>query len=141
VFTVNASEIATLEDVVISDWTATNNTISILASGIGTYQYSIDGIHFQPENTFTNLAPGMYTIYVKDMNGCGIVSDEVFLLNYPHFFTPNGDGQNDVWQIKFSSTEPELKVIIFDRYGKLLTTLNSQDYGWDGTYNGQKMPT
>ncbi|MCB0444742.1 MAG: T9SS type B sorting domain-containing protein [Gelidibacter sp.] len=141
VFTVNASEIATLEDVVISDWTATNNTISILASGIGTYQYSIDGIHFQPENTFTNLVPGMYTIYVKDMNGCGTVSDEVFLLNYPHFFTPNGDGQNDVWQIKFSSAEPELKVIIFDRYGKLLTTLSSQDYGWDGTYNGQKMPT
>mgnify|MGYP002663122446 CR=1 FL=1 len=55
---------------------------------------------------------------------------------YPNYFTPNGDGINDFWNIKFSSQEPDLTVSIFDRYGKLLNVITGAGYGWDGTYNG-----
>ncbi|WP_397363126.1 T9SS type B sorting domain-containing protein [Olleya sp. R77988] len=140
-FVVISSEIATVEDVTITDWTLSNNSITVLVSGIGDYQYSIDNINFQSSNTFTNLQPGMYTVYITDLNGCGTVTEEVFLLNYPHFFTPNGDDTNEFWQIEFASTEPELKVVIFDRYGKFITQFGSFDTGWDGTYNGNNMPT
>jgi hypothetical protein len=44
---------------------------------------------------------GAYTVYVRDKNGCGIVTDKVYLLMYPKFFTPNGDGYNDTWSIHF----------------------------------------
>jgi hypothetical protein len=42
---------------------------------------------------------------VRDKNGCATVTDEVYLLMYPKFFTPNGDGFNDTWKIKFSDNE------------------------------------
>ncbi|MBR9914216.1 MAG: T9SS type B sorting domain-containing protein [Algicola sp.] len=140
-FNVVSSNIATIESIETTDWTANSNTISVLVSGSGDYEFSLDGVNYQTENTFTNLPPGEYLIYVKDRNGCGIATEEVFLLNYPSFFTPNDDGYNDFWHIKLARIEPELRVFIFDRYGKLLTYFNGQDFGWDGTYNGQKMPT
>jgi SprB repeat len=49
------------------------NTGSVTAAGSGgtpAYQYSINGITFQAGNTFLNLPPGNYVVYVKDVNGC-----------------------------------------------------------------------
>ena len=44
-----------------------NGKITVTAtSGVPPYQYSIDGINFQTSNQFTGLAPGLYTITVKD---------------------------------------------------------------------------
>src|SRR5690606_4197442 len=93
------------------------------------------------ENTFTNLMPGEYTVYVKDLNGCGTIKDTFALLNYPNFFTPNGDGYNDTWNIKFASFEPNMYINIFDRYGKFLIRLYGDGPGWDGTYNGVALPS
>ncbi|MBN2868504.1 MAG: T9SS type B sorting domain-containing protein, partial [Flavobacteriaceae bacterium] len=135
------SDPPTIESIEISDWTANDNTIAVMVSGYGNYVYSLDGINYQTQNTFFNLQPGEYIVYVKDNNGCGIIDKDVYLLNYPKFFTPNGDDVNEFWQIKFASLEPDLKVFIFDRYGKLLKQFGSQDAGWDGTYNGNTMPT
>lgn len=141
VFTIVVSDIAVIEDIDTNDWTPNNNSISIDASGIGSYVYSIDGINFQNNATFSNLQPGEYTIYVMDLNGCGIVTETVFLLNYPKFFTPNNDGDNDVWRIQYSEFEPGILINIFDRYGKFITNLDYNDYGWDGTFNGFPLPT
>jgi gliding motility-associated-like protein len=60
---------------------------------------------------------------------------------YPKYFTPNGDSLNDYWRIKFSENEPNLMVTIFDRYGKLMTQFDSINIGWDGTYQGNQMPS
>ena len=52
----------------------------------------------------------------------------------PNFFTPNGDGINDVWDIS-SLEDGNAQVFIFDRYGKLLAQLNPiSNRGWDGLY-------
>lgn len=59
--------------VLSTNTTCGNNTGSITATGSGTtgpYTYSIDGISFQPGGTFSGLAAGVYTITVKDANGC-----------------------------------------------------------------------
>jgi hypothetical protein len=42
-------------------------------------------------------------------NGCATVTDEVYLLMYPKFFSPN-DGFNDTWKIKFSDNEIGLSI-------------------------------
>ncbi|WP_282044428.1 T9SS type B sorting domain-containing protein [Winogradskyella flava] len=65
----------------------------------------------------------------------------MYLLYYPGFFTPNGDGDSDYWQIKNSEVEPLSKLFIYDRYGKLITELRPNDSGWDGTLNGNKLPS
>lgn len=138
--TVIESDEAIIENIEILDFTFNNNTISVFVNGFGDYEFSLDGIYYQDESIFNNLNPGEYTIYIRDKNGCGIITHDVYILFYPRFFSPNGDGINDHWQIYFSRNEPNLKIKIFDRFGKFITELNSQSLGWDGLYNGKRLP-
>ncbi|AXG73054.1 hypothetical protein DVK85_01905 [Flavobacterium arcticum] len=139
--TVALSSVPTVIDIDTEDWTYNNNTIIVSVIGDGEYEYSIDGFLYQNENVFTGLEAGVYTVYIRDINGCGVVEEQVVLLYYPKFFTPNGDGINETWRIPFSFFEPELDVFIYDRYGKLITGFDAQSQGWDGTYNGKRLPS
>lgn len=135
------SNIATITNIETVDWTQNDNVISVFVEGFGDYEYSIDGFNYQDESIFNGLIIDEYTVYVRDKNGCGIVSESIYLLNYPRFFTPNGDGENDYWQIKNSVKEPLNKLHIYNRYGKLIIQLRPNDFGWDGTLNGSKLPS
>lgn len=139
--TVTQSNIATITNIETVDWTQTDNSITVTVTGNGDYEYSIDGITYQDSNIFSNLVVDEYTVYVRDKLGCGIVTETVFLLGAPRYFTPNGDGNHDTWQIVNGFTEPRNVIRIFDRYGKLLKQLSPTDLGWDGTYNGNMLPT
>jgi gliding motility-associated-like protein len=141
-FSVQLSNAATISKIETQDWTDSKNVIAVeLAdTSLGSYEYSLDGINYQDSNTFLDLISGDYTVYVRDKNGCGTVDQEVFLLNYPKYFTPNQDGYNDTWAVKFSQSEPGLITEIFDRYGKLLKELGATS-AWDGTYNGHELPS
>ncbi|MDR6966959.1 gliding motility-associated-like protein [Flavobacterium arsenatis] len=141
-FIVRNSGLATIRNIEIQDWNGMQNSLFVHAEGIGEYHYSLDGINFQDNPYFDNLASGEYTVYVNDIYGCGTVEEKVFLLDYPRFFTPNNDGYNDFWKIKFSSEEePNLEVLIFDRYGKLLKKFFGAEKGWDGTFEGNNLPS
>jgi gliding motility-associated-like protein len=139
-FTVTLSNAPTITSIDTVDWTDNENSITVNANGLGDYEYSIDGINFQNSNVFNGLPNGNYTVTVKDKKECGEVTEQVYLLNYPKFFTPNGDGNNDGWKIKFSQYEPNFEVRIFDRYGKLLKIMYNNE-AWDGNYNGRQMPS
>lgn len=139
--TVTTSDVAVITDIDTLDWTQNQNVITVFVDGNGVYEYSLDGINYQESNVFTNLNINEYTVYVRDMRGCGITTDEVYLLYYPHFFTPNGDGYNEYWQLINSEKEPKNKIFIYDRYGKLLKQLSPNTLGWDGTFNGNPMPS
>lgn len=60
---------------------------------------------------------------------------------FPKFFTPNGDGYNDAWEVKASIGTPQYKIQIFDRYGRLLKTITETDNNWDGTFSGRDLPS
>ncbi|WP_395046157.1 T9SS type B sorting domain-containing protein [Flavobacterium sp.] len=142
-FKVVNSNIATISQVITNDWTVNNNSITIIVttSSIGDYEYSLDGNNYQNSNVFTGLNSGEYNIFIRDKNGCGAIKDKTYLLMYPKFFTPNGDGFNDKWKIKFNKNESNLKIKIFDRFGKLLKEFISNSDGWDGTFNGKELPS
>jgi len=139
--TVVQSDIAIITNIDTIDWSQDNNEIIVTISGNGDYEYSIDGVYYQNSSHFTNLNAGEYVVYVRDKNGCGITVQEVYLMYYPKFFTPNKDGYNDNWQLYGSKNEPKNIIYIYDRFGKLLKQLNPTDRGWDGTFNGSKLPT
>lgn len=139
-FNIFLSNPATITSISIKDWSDTENVISIFQSGLGDYEYSLDNITYQDNNTFTGLLNGEYTVYVRDKFGCGITTEEVYLLMYPRYFTPNHDGHNDTWKIKLSDFENGLTVKIFDRYGKLIKMLGNDSEGWNGTFNGKELP-
>jgi gliding motility-associated-like protein len=130
-----------IADIETADWTFDNNSFTvIMADNPALYEYSLDNINFQESNTFTGLPTGIYTVYVRDLQECSMVSQRLHLLYYPNFFTPNGDGENEYWRIKFAQAEPRLMVYIYDRYGKLITNFGPEDQGWDGTFNGNPLP-
>ncbi|SNB05509.1 hypothetical protein JIP1600_1270008 [Flavobacterium psychrophilum] len=68
-------------------------------------------------------------------------SKVIYVLDYPKFFTPNGDGINDTWIIQNIKIRPSATINIFDRFGKLLKQLDSNSAGWNGTYNGENLPS
>jgi len=121
-----------------------NNTVIINATGLGNYVYSLDYPNaYQTINIFTDVAPGVHTVYVKDLDGCGTTSQIINVIGIPKFFTPNGDGFNDTWNVLGLTTTKNYNttVYIFDRYGKLLKELSPISKGWDGTFNGEALPT
>lgn len=139
-FSVENSNLAIFESIKIRDF-SNNNTITVEVSGNGDYEFSIDGFNYQDSNFFSNLNTGQYTIYVRNKNGCGIISRNVYLLDYPKFFTPNGDGYNDYWQVNLSIKEPNMIINIFDRFGKLVANYKGLNNGWDGNLNGKPLPS
>lgn len=140
-FEVILSNSAVISSIDVQDWTDNNNSITVILSNtsIGDYEYSLDNIFYQDSNVFSNLIPGEYIVYVRDKYGCEITTEDVYIINYPKFFTPNNDGVNDTWYINNYYTEPSMSIRIYDRYGKFLQYLSSTS-GWDGTYNGKLMP-
>lgn len=104
------------------------------------FEYSIDGLHFQPSNVFVVPEGGNYIAYVKETNRCGSDQKPFVVISYPGFFTPNGDSVNDNWYIKGASNFPTAEIAIFDRFGKIITVLNRSNLFWDGTLNGKKLP-
>lgn len=141
-FFVITSEAATITDIVIHDFDS-NNTATILTSGNGNYEYSLNGINYQDSPVFEYLEEGEYTIYIQDKNGCGITIGTFYILNYPKYFTPNGDNYNDYWNIKNLDKRglQASKIFIFDRFGKLLKQISPEGTGWNGTYNDQPLPS
>ncbi|APY07775.1 lectin [Winogradskyella sp. J14-2] len=139
------SSAAVIETIEVTD-ISENNTVTVLVSGEGEYVYALDNQNgpYQVSNIFEDVSAGIHTVYVKDIKAdCGIVSEDISVLGFPKFFTPNGDTINDTWQIKgFSSQFPAAATIkIFNRYGKLLTILNPSNSQWDGNYNGKLLPS
>ncbi|MDA8874714.1 T9SS type B sorting domain-containing protein, partial [Winogradskyella sp.] len=143
IITVLGSETATITDVQVTDATK-NNTATISVSGQGDYEFALgnDNGPYQDSNSFGNLSPGFYTVFVKDKNGCGITEAVISVVGFPKFFTPNGDGNNDYWQIQGLSPNSQSVsfITIFNRYGKLLANINPLSTGWDGLYNGSPLP-
>lgn len=146
--TVEVSEVANLTDNSIAIADLSNaNTITIDTSnlGVGDYEFSLGSSYgpYQDSPIFTNVSAGAYPLYVNDKNGCGIAEIEVFVMGFPKYFTPNNDGYNDWWNIEgFVNQFTEQSYIeIYDRYGLLLSRIQPNELGWDGTYNGQLLPT
>ena len=140
VFSVSESESASIEVTEVIDFSDPNN-ITVTISGIGDYLYQLDDNEPQESHVFENVAMGYHTVTIIDLNGCSNVTKEVLVVDFPKFFTPNNDGAFDTWHIVGIETLPGTTIAIFDRYGKLLKQLGSNSPGWDGYYNGTKMPS
>jgi gliding motility-associated-like protein len=121
-----------------SDPFSFNQTIVVnVVGGSGPFLYQLNEGNFQSSNTFYNVPEGEHIISVIDEENCTDLKASVTILNYPRFFTPNDDGFNDTWNI--TGLNPDAKIFIFDRYGKLLKQISTNGSGWDGTYNGQML--
>ncbi|PKA97187.1 gliding motility-associated-like protein [Flavobacteriaceae bacterium MAR_2009_75] len=137
--TVTNSRPPQIVDIQIDD-IQNNNTITVVTGEAGDVEFQLDDHPFQEGNKFYQVQPGLHTVTVNDPNGCGAVSEDVIVVGFPKFFTPNSDGSNDFWHIEGIETLESPIVHIYDRFGKLLAQLNSTSQGWDGSINGKPLP-
>jgi gliding motility-associated-like protein len=140
---VTATNPATSLTVTQSEYFSDNATLVVtVTGGNGTLLYQLDQGALQESNVFTGVSAGLHTITVVDTQGCTYLTQEVLVIDYPKYFTPNGDGHNDTWNI-IGLNQPDAKLYIFDRYGKLLKQLSATiaSEGWNGIYNNEKLPS
>ena len=122
-------------------YTVTAEPENFIGEGFAEFVFSLDNGPWQDSNSFNQVPPGTHTVTVREINGCGATSSEsFFLVGYPRFFTPNSDGYNDNWNLITDANISIQRLYVFDRYGKLITRINPNNKGWDGTYNGQDLP-
>jgi gliding motility-associated-like protein len=119
-----------------------------ITNGFGNYTYQLEYPNgtlspIQASNTFTNLVTGDYFVTIFDTLGnCTPTKiGPIYIVNYPNYFTPNGDGFNDRWNIYDLAQQPNSLISIFDRYGKLLKQISPAGSGWDGKYDGKDLPS
>jgi gliding motility-associated-like protein len=87
---------------------------------------------------------GKYTLTVTSSDGC-VVVDEVFVkvlneFSPPNTFSPNGDGVNDVWNIKYLDSYPRAQIEIFTRNGIRVYYNRGFYVPFDGNYHNQPLP-
>lgn len=119
-----------------------DNTITAIATPASPdFEYMLNNEGWQQDNVFYNVLQGIHTLTVRNKFSCGEISTFVVITDYPKFFTPNGDGFNDYWNIGGRIGVDALKVYVFDRSGKLIIDLTNNESGWDGTLEGRPLPS
>jgi gliding motility-associated-like protein len=103
-----------------------------------------------PKATFNEADSVTVTLIVTDSLGCRDTVSQTFWIDYspvifiPNAFTPNGDGDNDLFVIKGVAIK-ELTFRVFSRQGQVILETNNVDFitrqGWNGVYNSVKIPT
>ena len=85
-----------------------------------------------------------YKLTITGIGGCS-VSDTIFIKvlkspEVPNAFSPNGDGINDTWQIKYLESYPGAIIEVFNRYGQRVFYSEGYDVEWDGNFSGKPLP-
>lgn len=140
-FTVVVSEIAIIQNIIINGFDE-ENSVEIIFTGNGNYLFSLDGVNYQTSPVFTNVNSGEHTAFVLDQNQCGIATRNFIMVSIPKYFTPNGDGIHEYWNIKGINpgTNERSTVSVFNRFGKLIKQFLAVGQGWDGTLNDKQLP-
>ncbi|MCQ2218962.1 MAG: T9SS type B sorting domain-containing protein [Paludibacteraceae bacterium] len=116
-------------------------------SGPGTqpFNYWVDNKEASENALINDLTFSKHIAYVEDANGCKTEMEFKMgapTLQFKNFFSPNGDGINDTWDIaSLEELYPNATIKIFDRNGKLIFESTAAEGSWDGTYNGKLMPS
>ena len=126
---------------------ATSQLEATSADGAAIESYSWEPAEFLDDSFIANPVATLeatteFTVTGTNGDNCSaqasvIVSVEG-VLGFPVFFSPNGDGKNDEWNIR-AQDKPECTLSIFDGRGRRV--YEAQGQNWDGTYEGKAVPT
>lgn len=138
--TVTTSAMPTISHIDIEDMSV-NNIVTIHTDTAGNFEFKLDDGDFQTSSIFEGVAPGVHTVTMRDLQGCGEITEEIVVVGFLTIFSPNGDVLNETWQINGLNTLNTPIVTIYDRYGMLIKQMNEYDSGWDGNFQGKPLPS
>jgi gliding motility-associated-like protein len=109
------------------------------------WTFDQDGAYTDQNPLYNFTTDGEHEVWlaVEDSYGCfdtimKTIIPPIFIYG-PNAFTPDGDGNNDVFKFKGMGIE-HFELMIFDRWGELLFKADDINRGWDGTYKGKEVP-
>jgi gliding motility-associated-like protein len=121
-----------------------NEITAIATGGLPPYTFYFNDDNNGEDNTYYINRTDTHTVRVVDQLGCEMEA-QIFMefidIEIPNFFTPDGDGMNDFWIPDNMEGFPEILIKIYDRYGRVVAEEALGSQGWDGTYNGNELPT
>ena len=91
---------------------------------------------------YTVTTSGLYSLQAT--NQCGSYADAVTIaaglcnIEMPSAFSPNGDGVNEVFKVKYPFPVQQFSMIIYNRYGEKIFETNDIFQGWDGVWKGKQ---
>ena len=126
-------------------------SVTLLASGASSYQWSPSTGLSDPAiaNPAAELQGDIsYVVTGTDANGCTATASITLQPNscslayyIPNAFTPNGDGQNDVFRVKTSDVPRSFSMLVFNRLGEKVFESADIAGGWDGGFAGGQAQT
>lgn len=129
------------QDVVFFTNLSTNSTSWVWYFGDGD-----SSIIQSPSHVYINKGTYIITLIASNINGCNDtisyqikVKDELFFA--PNTFTPNNDGENDIWQIVGLNEVRSFELFIFNRWGETVYESGDIKESWDGKHNGVLVQT
>lgn len=125
--------------------------LSVTGNAGATYQWQ-PAATLSANNTQTVTATPntetTYTVTVTDAAGCTATSSAIVrlegecIVKLPNAFSPNGDGNNDVFRLLVSSPFTVIEEFaIFDRWGNKIFSTNNAQTSWNGKSEGRECPT
>lgn len=120
----------------------------------GGYRYSWDPSTYisglqSADPVVRPLTPTRYYVTVTGRNGCSARDSITVGTDYtaelskypvPSAFTPNNDGHNDCFRLKYWGRVTSLEMEVFNRWGQRVFFTTNADDCWDGTYKGAPQP-
>jgi len=139
-FSINPNPVEALEAANFTDLSTGPNSI------VNWYWAFGDSTAANTQNTqhiYTDQGDYSVLLVVKDMNGCIDSARKditiILLPDVPTAFSPNGDGQNDLFLVRGGPFK-DINVRIYNNWGQLIFETNDQLEGWNGTFNGTEQP-
>ena len=121
-----------------------NEITAVAQGGLPPYTYYFNDRNNGVDNTYYINSTGSYNVRVVDANGCealAAIEMEFIDIEFPNFFTPDGDGSNDYWIPENIGGFPNIQIKVYDRYGRVVAEVWEGYKGWDGNYDGYPLPT
>ncbi|WP_177230438.1 gliding motility-associated C-terminal domain-containing protein [Chitinophaga sp. CF118] len=119
----------------------TNDGKIVLKAAGGTlpYQYRLYNEMWKQDSILSDLKAGYYQYEIKDANGCSLGGNanitspwQNCLVVIPSAFSPNGDGNNDLFKPKIYDAVKNYQLSVFNRWGALVFRTSDPNAGWDG---------
>ncbi len=126
---------------ILSDSITINSSSSVLNE-------TVCNSYTSPSGNYIWTESGTYTDSIQNISGC----DSVIIINLtinncdtlfevPNVFTPNNDGQNDLFKPLISEKVKSMKMKIYNRWGQLIYESIQKNDGWNGnTTTGIAVP-
>ncbi len=139
-FSINPNPVEALETVTFTDLSSGPNSLVnwYWAFGDSTVSNSQNTTHvYESQGDYSVL------LVVKDLSGCidSVQKDISIILlpDVPTAFSPNGDGQNDLFLVRGGPFKT-INVRVYNNWGQLIFETNDQLQGWDGKFKDVDQP-